>query len=433
MNNFFFFSSQTDITFHRIKISIKFDNNGIGKARISLKCLLEKKNITENPVIYLYIQNVSRKITLEDIDDVYNDKLKTEDFRSAAGEENIDISNIDTFSLTTIDLTECSAIHNKNAIIPDNVEVDEKKTITGCPNIPEDTFNEGILLQITPLLHEKIQDKKLHKNIKTDFIEFQCRIFLKDFLTGDTITSLLSSSVPWSTALHIMLKSDIGEKNEKIKECILDPKFIDLWVTIPHGHSFSASSPVYASAIKLEKEDIDYKTYEKASVSKKAYYEQFETQQGDYAVRIKEYDNKAEYFGNFSIICTSPFLPDEKPEKLREDIDEFKEKSKELREDIDDFKKSKDQYVKWQDMISPLVLLLAVLSILFSLPSYEEKIGDETFTLFIKAILFGLVTWSIYIVISQVTVKIKKRWNVDNIALLLIIILVSIIIFLVFS
>lgn len=328
--NFFFLSSKENITFYHTKCSIKFDNKGLGKARISLKFLLQKEEVTENPEIYLYIQNIFEKIKLEHIDDDYNGKLKEKAFRNAAGKEKIDIQNIDSFFLTEIDLIECPIIHNKKAILLDRVIINEIESIPDISHLPRDIFNEGILLKITPILNEKIKDVELQKNLSTTIFEFQCRIFLKNFLSKDTLTSWKSSSEPWSTILNILLKSNIGKKYEKIENYLINPKYIDLWITIPHGHLFNASSPVYASAIKLKREDIEYKTYEGEKRDLIRYYKQFETQNGDYSVRIKQYDDQAEDYGIFSIICTSPFLPEETPSKLREDINEFKEKSEEL-------------------------------------------------------------------------------------------------------
>ena len=408
-----FFSFQNDITIYRIKISIKCDNNGLGKARISLKLLIGKKNITEIPKIFLSIQNISKKTKLEYIDENYNNKLKEKAFRNAAGTEKMEIQNIETFSLTEIDLIECPAIHNKRAILPDRVLVEEIGFIEDISQIPQMIFDEGIMLQITPMLNEAIKDEKIQKKIDTTIIEFQCRFFLHKFLSEDTLNSWKSSSEPWSTTLNIISKSTIGKKYETIEDYLIDPQHIDLWITIPHGHLFNASSPVYTSAIKLKKEDIEYKTYEGEKRDLKRYYKQFETQQGDYSVRIKNYNHQSENFGNFSIICTSPFLPEEKPGKLREDIEAFN--------DI------KDRFVKWEDMISPLVLLLAVISILFSFPQYRENISNEITELIIIAIIFGLVVWSINIMVEQVTKRIGKRWKIDRISLLLIIILSTII------
>jgi hypothetical protein len=382
-----------------------------------MKLLLKKEKIAEIPEIYLYIQNISKKIKLECIDENYNNKLKEKAFRKVAGTKKVEIQNIDFFSLTQIDLIEDPAIHGKRAILPDQVKVDGVEPHTTIPEISGDIFNEGIILRITPILNETIENNTIQKKLDTTIIEFQCRIFLLNFLSNDTLKSWDSSSKPWSTALHIFSVSNIEEKFKEIEEYVINLKYIDLWVTVPHDHLFNASSPVYASAIKLKKEDIEYKTYEGIRSDLRNYYEQFETQQGDYSVRIKNYDDKSENFGNFSLICTSPFLPEETPGKLREDIETFN--------------KTKERFVKWEDMISPLVLLLAVISILFSFPQYEGNISNEITTLIIMAIIFGLVVWAINVIMGQVAVIVKKKWKVDNNSLLVILILMSIIFFLI--
>lgn len=422
MVNFLFFSFQKDLVLQHLKISIKFDNGGSGKARISFKILIQKKDISEPIELFLYVQNTSREIKVDHIDKNYNIHLRKNEFQKAAGIKETKKFILEPFFMNKIDFKENPTIHNKKALFADKVLINEINSNSYLHQIPKMFFDEGVILKINPVLNEKIKNVKIQKQLKTNIIEFQYRIFCKNFLSKDTLHSWNSSSEPWSTTIGINSLKDF-DGYDNLKEYIIFLEIIDLWVNIPHDHLFIASSPVYTNAIKLEKEDIEYKTYEGEKRDQRKYYEQFETQPGDYAVKINISREYFEIFKESSIICTSPFLAEETPSKLREDIEKFNE-------DIETFNNIKDRFVKWEDMISPLVLLLAVISILFSFPQYKGNISNEIVELIIMAVIFGLVVWAVNIVVEQVTKRIHKRWKIDSISLLLILILVSIILLL---
>ena len=157
------------------------------------------------------------------------------------------------------------------------------------------------------------------------------------------------------------------------------PENLHFWINIPHNHLFIASSPVYKNAIKLKTEDIQYKTY-KTYEKGKELYRKFETKVGDYSVQISNSDGKPK---DFSIVCVSPFLPEEAPGKLRRELKDFKRKSRE--------------FVTWRGIIGPFALLVASMSMIMSATIAFLAGGEFIFSNRITAILFESFFYALFI------------------------------------
>jgi hypothetical protein len=410
--NFLFFSLQEDLSIEYAKITVKFDDLGEGRARISFKIWLQKNDFGEIPELFLLVSNRGKTCNLDKVDEDYNRYLAEEAFREAAGIEDTEIIREynDCVLRKIVKFKQNEQLFVGRTILnPKKIKAGKARPDMFPEEISREILRNDILFVIRPAT-EEVASQIRNLDEKTNLIEFQFRIFIRDFLDQETLKSWNSSSESWAVNIDIHKERDLKYFPENFGKYHKYPKYLDLWINIPHNHLFIASSPVYRNAIRLEKEDIGYKTYEKEKGKKREFYEQWETRKGDYSVKISNNSGKPE---EFSIVCTSPFLPEEAPHKLREDMEEFNV--------------MKGRFVKWEDMISPLVLLLALLSILFSYPQYEGNIDNEFFELIIKATIFGLVLWSITLIVDMVAKVLRKKMIIDKISLLIIILLLSLI------
>lgn len=412
MPNFFFFSFQDDLTIQYVKVTVKFDNLREGKARFSFKIWLSKKTTGKPPELYLFLSNRERATRLERIDENYNQYLKEEAFRQAAGIEDTTIGkeqkNYLLRKITKFD--EDRNLVGKTILHPMRINVERVRPNVLPKEVIKCVMNNDVLLKINPVIGKEAGQTEMPSPDES-LIEFQFRLILGDFLEQEALDSWKSSSEPWSVNIDIHKERNFKDIHEAFGDYLRYPMYLDLWINIPHGHLFVASSPVYKNAIKLKKEDIGYKTYEKEEGITRRIYEQFETETGDYSVKIANSDGEPR---EFSIVCTSPFLPGETPHELRKDLEEFNT--------------VKERFVKWEDMVSPLVILLAIISVLFSFPQYQGNISDDFFELIIEAAIFGLVLWSISLALDKLGNIIGKKIAIGKIDLLLIILLLSLIV-----
>ncbi len=378
MPNFFFFSFQQDLKVKYTKLTVKFDNNAEGKARFSFKMWLKKENLKEIPEMYLFICNRENPASLEMIDTNYNTYLVEEEFKKAAGiEDTEDRKKYRKFTVEEITkFEEDRNLQGKGILNPKNINVNVIKAKSLADQVPEHVIrNEDILLRIQPIDEEtgtEIVENNLEKDV---IIEFQFRIFFRNFLSRETLESWESSSESWAFDVDIHKERGHKDIHEKLEETLKYPENLDLWINIPHNHLFIASSPTYKNAIKLKKEDIQYKTYKKGE----EFFSKFETRVGDYSVLISN-EGKPK---DVSIICVSPFLPEETPRKLRREIREFKRKSKE--------------FVTWRGIIGPFALLVASMSMIMSATVAFLTGGKFVFSSRITAILFESFFYALFI------------------------------------
>jgi hypothetical protein len=368
-----------------MKITTKFDNNGEGYSRFSFKTWLQKKNLEEIPKLYLLISNRENIVMLEKIDESYNNYLAEENFRKAAGiEDIIEVQEHEKCITGKIKkFEEDRNLRNKKILTPKTIsvqEIDRKE----LPDIPRDIItNDDILLGITAHIDDDI--RKIVQTLGSCIIEFQFRIFLEGFLSDETLKSWESSSESWSVDIDIHKRRGFKniynyfENNPVYK--LKYPKNIDIWINIPHNHLFIASSPAYKNAIKLKPEDIKYKTYRQYKERK--FYRKFETREGDYSVKMSNNEGIPK---EFSLICVSPFLPEEAPQKLRKDIKDFEKRSKE--------------FVTWRGIIGPFALLIAAMSMVISATialtlGEEIKFNSRIITILIESFIYALFIWAL--------------------------------------
>ena len=419
MPNLFFFSLQEDLNIEYAKVTIKFDNLGEGRARFSFKLWLKKENLKENPELYFLVSNRENPVILEEIYKGYHQHLREENFKKAAGiEDTTKRKEHERYIIEKITkFKEDEDLVGEDLLNPEHVDIE----ITFPTGLPKEVSkhiqrHRDILLKIQP----HIDSEKIKEMEKVKLIGFQFRIFFNEFLTQETLKSWKSSSEPWSVDIDIHKGRNYDDILHYFGDILKYPKKLDVWVVIPHDHLFIASSPAHKSAIKLKKEDTQYKTYKRIEdPEKKAFYEKFNTNIGDYSVRISSTEEEQE---EFSVICVSPFLHGESPNELKKNILEFRKSSKEIKEE---FEKESEKFVKWEDIISSLVIILAILSIIFSIPAYKGGFGDEIIDLLLKSIVFGIVLWAVWLTCDRIAKVFRKKADIGKIMVLVIIIALS--------
>lgn len=340
MPNFFFLSLHNDILIEHVKISVKFDNFSRGKARISFRATFILSEKSKDAELYLLIKNDESPVTIEKIASEYNKFLDATEFRQVAGayafQSPINYQHCTAFPLGKF--LENRDLEDKMAIHP--------KTIT-CTAVRQSDFpdqlrnmlNErDILLRISVDDLTEILSEISTVREKPYIYTIQFRIFLGNFVHRETLKCWRSPGRFWSVDFD--LHKERGHTplfgNLMDRGILRYPRSVELWFTIPHSYYFVASMPPYEKAIRLKPNDIGYKT-ERKEVG------EFETQEGDYAVKIM---NRSGDFVEFSIICVSPFLPEEQPKILREEITE--------------------KYITWKEILIPLTLLVTLLSLIVS-------------------------------------------------------------------
>ena len=123
----------------------------------------------------------------------------------------------------------------------------------------------------------------------------------------------------------------------------------------------------------------------------------------------------------------SPFLPGEKPHELKESISKSMKKTEgfmKKTEDVEkEFKKESEKFVKWEDIISSLVLLLAIISLIFSIPAYRGGFSDDLLNLMLEAIIFGAVLWVVWLTFEKISRIVQKKFEGGKIMMLIVIII----------
>ncbi len=405
MANFFFLSTNHEISIEHAKISVKFDNFSKGKARISFRTTLKPSENNNEMEFYLLINGDENPVKFEDFDEKYNEQLDTDQFIQAAGayglQQKAEITYCHTFLIDNF--PEKPDIEGSRAIHPKKISCEQVK----YKDIPKQLQGE-INRRRDILLRIKVEDvdkivSELPQIFNGDiFFIFQFRIFLRHFVPEETLKCWESPSKSWSVDFDIHKSRNYTELIEDFsnKEVLLTyPRSLELWFTIPHSHQFVASSPVYEKAFRLKSEDLSHKDVKQGP-------HEFETKEGDYAVKIL---NRSGSFVEFSIICISPFLTEKRVEAIEKDIKKFQAKA--------------SSFVTWRQMINPLVLLLALLTLVFAvigvfIRQAEEvpKLGFSVWTIIIAAIFFGLSVWGITIafyLFSKIVIKFEENMPVS--------------------
>lgn len=398
MTNIFFLSPDSIKAIRHCKITGKFDNNGQGKIRLAIRFLIE---ITEeypgNPDLYIFIKTDERKLNLGYLDCEYNKKFSLTEFRSSAGVATRfkDESEKNDYIQFKIDESfENPTLVGKNMIFPKNIGCKVIKN-DKIPDKLKDHIKEGDILIKTTFEKDETSSETLYI--------FQLAFVLENFLPKEEVERWKAPSKVWSANFNI--HETIGYKTliQEIEECMRYPDIIELWVYLPNGHQFVASSPPYEKAIKIEVQDF-YKTSKS---------NEFLTTEGDIAVKLMNELGKQE---KFSIICISPHMIEEKIENL---VEEY-------------FEKEKKNFVTWGEFIQPLALLVGLFSLVISIivvlavrsipssqyygtayqgSSYPISLSPEISvnleTIVAAAILFGLSVWAI----STTLRALERRFN----------------------
>lgn len=416
MSNFLFLSH--DALIEHSKMSIKLDNNCDGKARISFRLVLNLKLDRSDSVLYVLIKNMENSAKYIRAEEGYNQRLESEQFLRAAGAYNLKkIKEFDNFSIFTAgDPLESQDFEGKTVIHPKNITC-ENLNYGFIPDFLRSMVNtRDIVLKIGILDVEEILSKLSNMctdaSVGTSGIAYhdegliwvlQFRIFLQDFVPEVTKKCWSLSNKSWSIDFNIHKRrnyEDLIGRLEKEK-LLIYPKSLELWFTIPHLHQFVASSPVYEKAFRMKPEDLAYKRVNIADEATAV--AEFDTQEGDYSVKIV---NKSKDFVEFSVICTSPFLPDEKPE--------------ELSRKISDFEKKAPQFVQWGDIMYPFGLFLAFLTLIYAIISVfvsglgqSQELRLTLFTVIAAAVFFGVSVWGIsmlcYILVTPQRMRTKLK------------------------
>lgn len=331
MSNLFFISTQKDLGIAYLKCTVKFDNSGTGKARFSFKVRLKSNRWDEIPKVFLVVRNTERLVTLLQIDADYNRFLGDIGFRRAAGIEDVKQLNEQQEYLTQklVKFEEDPYLVERLVVVPRTICVD-RVDLERLPGELHTYFNsKDIILEISPV-NETVFQSLNTLPTRDVFFESQFRIYLADYVVGETLGALKASSEAWSVDIDIHKERGFEDFVRFLGDYLKYPEILDLWVNIPHNHLFIASSPAHKNAIKLKTEDIEYKTYQKFRPENE-FYRIFETREGDYSVRICNSSGKPE---DFSVICWSPFLPGEEPRRLREDLNASTKRNEELEESL---------------------------------------------------------------------------------------------------
>lgn len=403
LSNFFFLSLAEDFLIEHTKISAKFDNFNTGKARISFRITCTPSSKSSDLGFYLLIKNDEDPVTIEKIDPEYNTFLDVREFRQVAGTYAFEtVQELDRCTVFTIgEFPENPGIKDRIAIHPKRIfckRVDYEDT----PRELKDKIStRDILLKIGIEGATEILQETSNVPENSCLWTFQFRIFLGHFVPEETLRFWESSSESWSIDFDIHKRRGYEYLISNLEQINVPryPKSVELWFTIPHLHHFVASSPVYEKAFRLKFRDVKFKTernqYETTKIG------EFETQEGDYAVKIV---NKTGDFAEFSIICISPLIPG----GLKKEIEEFRSRAPFL--------------VTWKDILTPFSLLVALISLTIGstvalvtdVGVYGEKVTTpfgvfDLKLLILSSVFTGAAIWAIASSLSFATQYVSKR------------------------
>jgi hypothetical protein len=416
LSNFLFLSQEVII--EHAKMSIKLDNNRERRARISFRLILSSESDRSDPVLYVLIKNMESSAKYIGAEEDYNQRLEIGQFRRAAGAYGFrEIEKSRDFSIFAVDdLPEAPLLQGEIIIHPKNITC-EYLNYGIIPDFLRSMVNtRDIVLRIKIVDVEeilcKLNSTRENASMGTSVSAcqnngliwiFQFRISLQDFVPEGTKKCWESSNKSWSIDFNIHKRRNYEDLIDRLEEdrLLVYPKSLELWFTIPHLHQFVASSPVYEKAFIMKSEDLAYKRVSPAEEGTAV--AEFETQEGDYSVKIV---NKSKDFVEFSVICTSPFLPAEKPEELSRKIRDFERKA--------------PQFVQREDIMYPFGLFLAFLTLIYAIISvFLSGLGENQelrltlFTVVAAAIFFGVSVWGIsmlcYILVTPQDVRTRLK------------------------
>lgn len=405
MTNIFFLSFNSISAIKHCKITGKFDNNGKGKIRLATRFLVEIAEECPRDVdLYLFIRNDQKTLKLGELDQEYNRQFNFRRFRSSAGTgtrfQETGAERNDYVQFIIDESFENPTIVEKNVTFPLNI----KCSVVKGEEIPDELENcvteEDILIKIT-FNKDETSSERLYV--------FQIVVILENFLPEEEIGGWKVPSKVWSANFNMHETIGYERLFQRIQGHLRYPDILELWVYLPSGHQFVASSPRYEKVFKLEASDIQLRTSKG---------DEFLSKEGDLAVKLMNKLGKSE---KYSIICTSPHMIEEKIENLVEEL----------------FEEEKKNFVTWGEFIQPLALLVGLFSLVIgvivvlavrSIPISQASgtispvslplafsptgISINIETIVAASIFFGISTWAI----STTLKSLAKRFSWMSIA-----------------
>jgi hypothetical protein len=409
MANIFLLSPEKNFSIKHLKVTTTFDNGNKGKLRLSVRFLLENKKMIEKPMrMIVLIKNDDRNLSIESLEEDYNERFYEANFRNVAG-------SADRFELleeneeyVTFRITD--SFKENERLIDRDVFFSRSLTckMGDLKELPKalshNISKNDWLIEITPVLNS-IPSKKL--------ILFQFAFVINNYVHEEIRRKWGHSGKIWSINFDFHEKIGYEPFYEKCYKYFSYPEVFELWVYIPRGHTFTASSPLYDQAFNLDVAETQYKVAQ----------EEFETDENDISVKIMNKRGKPE---KFSIICISPNISQERLTEIEGKMDDFFEDMKRI--------------PTWKDFLQNMMLTVAFFSLLIGVvvifaqqviqgttslpiadPSYQEiesYFSNNFIFIFEICIFIAFSMWGIFSAFNIISKKVKKIESVGYFGLI---------------
>jgi hypothetical protein len=409
MANIFLLSPENNFSIKHLKVTTKFDNENKGKLRISIRVLMENENnIHDKMRMIVLIKNKNRNLSIETIEEDYNERFYELNFRNAAG-------SADRFELleekekyVTYRITkafkENENLIDKKVFYPKTLKCKIADLLTLPKALRQNISKNDRIIEITPII-PSIKSKKL--------IVFQFACVINNYVHDDIRRKWNSSGKIWSVNFDFHEKIGYESFFEKCSKYFSYPEVFELWANIPRGHTFTASSPLYDRAFNLDAAETQYE------VAK----EEFRCNQNDISVKIMNRRGKPE---KFSIICISPNISEERLTEIEGKMDDFFEEM--------------ERIPKWRDFLQNMMLTVALFSLLIGVvvifaqqviqgttgsqitdPPYQEiksYFSNNFIYIFEICIFIAFSMWGVFSAFNIISKKVKKIELIGYIALI---------------
>ncbi|MBU7043827.1 MAG: hypothetical protein HXS47_09575 [Theionarchaea archaeon] len=346
------------------------------------------------------VKNDNRNLSIGSLEEDYNERFYESNFRNVAG-------SADRFEL----LEE----KEKYAIFKITDAFKENESLIGRDVFfsRELTCRMGNVQELPKSLQHNISKNDWVIEITPDLpsipsgkvLLFQFAFVIDNYVQEEIRRRWESSGKIWSVNFDFHEKIGYESFYEKCSKFFSYPEVFELWIYIPRGHTFTASSPLYDRAFNLDVAETQYKVAQ----------EEFETDENDISVKIMNKRGKPE---KFSIICISPNIGEEKLDEIKANMQKFFEEMKRI--------------PTWRDFIQNMMLIVALFSLLIGVvvifaqqiiqgtpaspsaaPSYQELKGyvsSNFLYLFEICIFVAFTLWGIF---SSLKIISKKMERID--------------------
>lgn len=399
MANIFLLSPDNDFSIKHLKVTTKFDNENKGKLRLSVRVLLENTKMIEPPLrMIVLVKNDNRNLSIRSLEEDYNERFYESNFRNVAG-------SADRFEL----LEE----KEKYAIFKITDAFKENESLIGRDVFfsRELTCRMGNVQELPKSLQHNISKNDWVIEIMPDLssipsgkvLLFQFAFVIDNYVQEEIRRRWESSGKIWSVNFDFHEKIGYESFYEKCSKFFSYPEVVELWIYIPRGHTFTASSPLYDRAFNLDVAETQYKVAQ----------DEFETDENDISVKIMNKRGKPE---KFSIICISPNIGEEKLDEIKANMQKFFEEMKRI--------------PTWRDFIQNMMLIVALFSLLIgvvvifaqqiiqgtpaspsAVPSYQELKGyvsSNFLYLFEICIFIAFTLWGMFSSLKIISKKVER-------------------------